>query len=183
MSRSFKIMAIASILFSGITCAANDIPATLSISGTVSEGQFSCGVLLDESSVSLIQDSDTLIKQGDNATTPTLVKITINGGDANGGGNLCNDLITEGKIAYKFTGTADNADGTSLANTLSDQTAAQGVGIGIFDDQNKPIAANTGLVLAKEEVTTIGLQMVQLHNQTPVAGNINSTVTVQIERL
>lgn len=183
MSRSFKMMAISSLLFSGITCASNDIPATISISGSVSESNFSCAVLLDESSVSLIQDSDTLIKQGDNATTPTLVKIAVSGGDANGGPNLCNTLIHEGKIAYKFLGTTDNADGTSLANVLSDETAAQGVGIGIFDDQNKPIAANTGLLLAKEEVTTIGLQMVQLHNQTPVAGNINSTVTVQIERL
>lgn len=94
----------------------------------------------------------------------------------------CAKLVADGKIAYKFKGTADEADGNVLANALTDSTAATGVGIGIFDENNHPVAVNTGTLPAKED-TIFGLQMVELNGQSGVAGNINSTVTVEIERL
>lgn len=167
---------ISAALFLPCFVQASDTSATIDINGVLQQGDYYCAVILSESAVSILEESDTLIKQGDDATSPTIIHVSVDG-DAQ-----CADLITAGKIAYKFQGSADNADGTVLSNALTDTTAAKGVGIGIFDGQNKPIAVNTGRLPAKTD-TTFGLQMVQLTNQQPVAGNINSTVTVQIERL
>ncbi|WP_031523215.1 fimbrial protein [Siccibacter colletis] len=161
-----------------LACAAQaeDTSATIDISGVLKEADFSCSVGLSEGSVSILDRADTMIKQGENATFPVIIHATVDGGEK------CEELVAQGKIAYWFEGTADNADGTVLANYLTDETAAKGVGIGIFDSENKPVAVNSGRIAAQTD-TTFGLQMVQLTNQQPVAGNINSTVTVQIERL
>lgn len=153
-----------------------DTPATLSISGAVKDAGFSCAVNMSESSVSIIENPDSLIKQGDNATSPKAIHLSVAGEER------CATLVSEGKIAYKVLGTADNADGTALANDLTDETAAKGVGIGIFDANNKPVSVNIGRLSATED-TVFGLQMVQLTNQQAVAGNINATASVQIERL
>lgn len=153
-----------------------DTAATLSISGDVKGAEFSCAVIMSESSVSIIESPDALIKQGDNATSPKAIHLSVAGEER------CATLVSEGKIAYKVLGIADNADGTALANDLTDETAAKGVGIGIFDANNKPVNVNTGRLSATED-TVFGLQMVQLTNQQAVAGNINATASVQIERL
>lgn len=154
----------------------SDVAATLTISGTVKNTEFSCIVNMSESSVSIMETPDALIKQGDNATSPKEIHLSVDGDER------CDALVTEGKIAYKVLGIADNADGTALANDLVDETAAKGVGIGIFDADKKPVSVNTGLLNAHED-TVFGLQMVQLTNQQAVAGNINATASVQIERL
>lgn len=165
----------ATLLMAG-TAQAKDMSANIIISGTLKPAEFTCSVALSESSVSVLENSDTLIKQGDNATSPVTVQASVDGGPE------CDKLADEGKIAYKFMGVADDADGTVLANSLTDETAAKGVGIGIFNSQNEPVPLNTGRLVAQEG-GAFGLQMVQLTNQEAVAGNINSTVTVQIERL
>lgn len=175
MKKELSVLIMAA-LFSSSAALAEDYSATVDISGVVKPPEFSCSVLLSENSVSILEESDTLIKQGENATTPTRIHVSVDGGPK------CADLMNEGKISYKFQGTADNADGTALANALNDATAAKGVGIGIFDAENKPLAVNSARLAATED-TVFGLQMVQLTNQEPVAGNINSTLTVQIERL
>ncbi|AKE60653.1 fimbrial protein [Citrobacter farmeri] len=153
-----------------------DIPATLSISGTVKSNEISCMVSMDKSSVSLIEKPESLIKQGDNATSPEEIHLSVVGDDR------CDALISEGHIAYKVLGVADNADGTALANSITDESAAKGVGVGIFDADKKPVSINTGLLSAHED-TVFGLQMVQLTNQQAVAGNLYATASVQIERL
>lgn len=161
-----------------LACAAQaeDTSATIDINGVLKDAEFSCSVTLSESSVSILDRADTIIKQGENATFPVTIHATVNGG------KKCDELVAQGKMFYWFEGTADNSDGTVLANYLTDETAAKGVGIGIFDRDNKPLAVNKGTLQANTD-TVFGLQMVQLSNQEPVAGNINSTVTVQIERL
>lgn len=153
-----------------------DHSAVVDISGTLSSTQLTCIVTPSESSVSLLELPDTLIKQGDSATTPVTVHLKVDGGDK------CTSLVDTGKIAFRFSGTADSADGTALANSLTDSTAAKGVAIGIFDGDNKPVEVNSGLLPAKTD-TTFGLQMVQLTGQEAVGGNINTSVTVEIERL
>ncbi|WP_171997694.1 fimbrial protein [Cronobacter sp. JZ38] len=167
---------ISATLLMASAAQATDIAANIAISGTLRPAEFSCSVALSESSVSILENSDTLIKQGDNATSPVIVRASVYGGAE------CDKLVEEGKIAYKFTGAADDADGTVLTNSLNDETAAKGVGIGIFNEQNELVPVNTGRISAQGG-GTFGLQMVQLKNQEAVAGNINSTVTVQIERL
>ncbi|EOT1171556.1 fimbrial protein [Cronobacter dublinensis] len=167
---------LSAALLIACTVHAEDRAASIAITGTLTEAAFACSVGLSESSVSILDRADTLIKQGSDATSPIVIHATI------GGGPKCDDLVDQGKIAYRFEGTADNADGTVLANSLTDETAAKGVGIGIFDSDNKPVAVNAGRLPAQTD-TAFGLQMVQLTNHDAVAGNINSTVTVQIERL
>ncbi|WP_448885005.1 fimbrial protein [Citrobacter telavivensis] len=160
---------------SGMVHAENvDTASTLTINGTVKDDYSTCAVNMSESSVSIIETPDALIKQGDNATNPKVIHLSVDG--------KCSELVTEGKIAYKILGVADNADGTALANSLTDETAAKGVGIGIFNSDNKVVSVNTGLLIANED-TTFGLQLVQLNHQEAVAGNIYATASVQIERL
>ncbi|EOW6721483.1 fimbrial protein [Cronobacter dublinensis] len=176
MKKKLSLLTFVAI-FASSAALAGDMSASLDITGVVKPAEVSCQVKLSESSISILEESDTLIKQGENATSPKIIHVSIESGEPK-----CDEMVKEGKIAYWFQGTADNADGTVLANALSDDTAAKGVGIGIFDGDNKPLAVNNGRLTATED-TVFGLQMVQLTNQEPVAGNINSTVTVQIERL
>jgi type 1 fimbria pilin len=153
----------------------NDASATLSISGTVHSTDFACAVMVNKGQISLIETPDALIKQGDNATHPVQVKVSINGGDE------CQALVEQGRMAFKVVGVADNAEGTTLANRLSDDSAAKGLGIGIFDEDNKPFNVNTGKITKGE--TIFGFQVVQLSNQSAVEGNINTVASIQIERL
>jgi len=155
---------------------ATDHSAVVDINGTLTSEGFTCTVMPSESSVSLLELPETLIKQGDNATAPVAVHVSVLGGDK------CSALVDDGKIAFRFSGNADNADGTALANSLTDETAAKGVAIGIFDGDNKPVEVNTGRLPAKTD-TVFGLQMVQLKGQEAVGGNINTAVTIEIERL
>ncbi|MDT3667275.1 fimbrial protein [Cronobacter dublinensis] len=178
MKKALLGLAMSALFINGMAYAeiSNDTSATISITGTLEQASASCTVMLSESSVSILDNTDTLIKQGENATNPKLIHASVQGTDE------CAQLVADGKIAYKFKGTADDADGTALANALTDGTAATGVGIGIFDENNNPVEVNTGTILAKAD-TTFGLQMVELNGRNGVAGNINATVTVQIERL
>ncbi|MEE9682562.1 fimbrial protein [Lelliottia amnigena] len=166
-----------SVLLSGAPAMADSTSNFVQIHGFASHDQgFVCSVIPDQNSVSLLELPETLIKQGDNATKPIAVHLQI------GGNDKCADQIAAGKMAYRFSGTIDNADGTALANSLTDDTAAKGVAIGIFDGNNKPVKVNTDQMVATT-VTTFGLQMVQLTGQEAVAGNINALVTIDIVRL
>lgn len=175
MKKNILMLITSALLISG-AAQAEDSSATISISGELKPPEYNCLVMLSESSVSILEKSDTLIMQGSDATAPTLIHVTIKGDEQ------CGALVNDGKIAYRFQGTPDNADGTALANALTDATAAKGVAIGIFDENNQPLSVNDERLVAKPD-TVFGLQMVQLTNQEAVAGNINSTLTVQIERL
>lgn len=151
---------------------------TIQISGVATSNyDLVCMVSPSVGAVSLLEMPDTLIKQGDDATSPVQVHLEVQGP-----GDMCDTLVKEGKIAYRFSGKIDDADGTVLANSLTDDTAAKGVGVGIYDANNKPVNVNGGLLPAQKD-TVFGLQMVQLKGQEAVAGNINSYVTIEIERL
>ncbi|MBL7637097.1 MULTISPECIES: fimbrial protein [Atlantibacter] len=174
----FRLLLLPLIMAAGIgQAAAENNSADLVISGKIKPDTFMCHVVLSETSISLLEKTDTLIKQGEDATAPTIIHISVDNGDPR-----CTALVDEGKIAYKVLGNADSINPYALANALSDETAAKGVAIGVFDGANKPFAINTGQLESKTD-TTIGLQMVQLSGQEAVPGNINAMATVQIERL
>ncbi|MCU7784376.1 fimbrial protein [Lelliottia amnigena] len=156
----------------------DNISTTIQINGVAtSDYELACAVVPSESSVSLLEMPDTLIKQGADATSPVQVHLAVVGPT-----DKCDLLVEAGKIAFRFSGKSDNAEGTALGNSLTDDTAAKGVGVGIFDANNKPVSVNAGLLVAQKD-TVFGLQMVQLKGQEAVAGNINSFVTIDIERL
>ncbi|EBW6088574.1 type 1 fimbrial protein, partial [Salmonella enterica subsp. enterica serovar Enteritidis] len=72
--------------------------------------------------------------------------------------------------------------GTALANSDVTAGAATGVGIGIFDEANAPVKINSDTLLASQ-ADKFKLQMVKLDGQTPVAGSVLGSLTVQIERM
>lgn len=119
---------------------------TIQINGVAtSDYELACAVVPSESSVSLLEMPDTLIKQGADATSPVQVHLYVYGP-----GDKCDSLVEAGKIAFRFSGKNDNADGTVLANSLTDDTAAKGVGVGIFDANNKLVNVGGGSVPAQK---------------------------------
>lgn len=183
MKKSLLGLAVSALFAVGVAHAetnANDVSATLSVTGTVVQDITQvCTVTLDKSAVSLNSDVDNLVNQGDNATTANvqLVNLSITGG------NQCQDQVTAGKMAYKFIGTNDNADGTVLANLDASEAGAQGVGVGIFDSAMKPLRVNQDTMAATTGNDSIALELVKLNGKTAVAGNVLGSVTIQIERL
>jgi type 1 fimbria pilin len=175
MKKSLMYLAMLGLLTSGLA-SAKEYSAVMEINAVVNPKVMTCSVIPSDSSISLLELPETLIKQGDDATKPVVVHLSVVGAEE------CDQMISQGRMAYRFTGVSDEAGGTALANSLSDSSAAKGVAIGIFDGSNKPIALNSGLLPAKDD-TIFGLQMVQLKGQEAVGGNINTSVTIDIVRL
>ncbi|MGV7091552.1 fimbrial protein [Siccibacter turicensis] len=181
MKKSILGLAVSALFVVGAAHAdanPNDVPATLNVTGTVvADIADACSVTTDKQSVALSSDVNNLINQGDDATSITTVQLNITGAD-------CASKIESGAMAYKFTGATDSADGTVLANTDVSATGAKGVGVGIFTPDNKLVKVNsTDHVIASTSGNTIGLQMVKLNGATAEAGNVTSSVTIEIERL
>lgn len=87
------------------------------------------------------------------------------------------------KVALQLHGQADDADGTTLANTDASATAAKGVGIGVFDNNLLPLDINTSQIPAPAHSSVIFLQMVKLNNQTPVEGTVHGSLTIDVVSL
>lgn len=183
MNKSILGLAISTIFMVGAAQATvnpNDVSATLNVTGSVTHN-VTCSVNLSTPSVVLTADLDKMPTQGDgNVDGATIVDLTLSG-------EGCSDMATDGKIAYTFTGTADSADGTALANTLSTGDAAQGVGIALYNTG----AGNSLIRVNRDNVTAVaapssnklGLTLVKLKEQTAKAGAVQGSVTIQIERL
>ncbi|EBY8275685.1 type 1 fimbrial protein [Salmonella enterica subsp. enterica serovar Braenderup] len=99
------------------------------------------------------------------------------------GDEQCNDLVSQGKMAYKFIGTADNALGTSLTNTLTGESAANGIGIALYNTDGQILSINKDTVTATTTPTHLGLGLVKLDGQEATAGSVQGSLTIQIERL
>ncbi|ELY2622977.1 fimbrial protein [Cronobacter malonaticus] len=184
MKKSILGLAVSALLMAGTVHAStnpNDVSATLSVTGTVmADDVDGCAVNIDKSSVTLTSEIDKLVEQGESVTagasTPVYLYVA---------GRNCSQNVLEGSIAFKFVGTADNADGTVLANTDASVTAAKGVGVGVFNfSDGKALKVNSSDYLqASTEGNVIGLQMVKLKGQNPQLGSVTSSVTIEIERL
>lgn len=175
-------LAVASFLVLG-TAHAEDVNAVLSITGTVTAASNACQIALDKSSINLTADVNNIIKQGDNATAYAPLRMQVWAVDNN---DACAKELWQGKIAVRFVGVHDNADGTAFANTATGEDAAKGVGIGFFESDNKPIDINQPYLLGDKSTAAtkyLGLQLVELNGQTATKGKITGDVTFQIERL
>lgn len=184
MKKSILGLAVSALLMVGAAHAGtnpNDVSATLNISGTVTQDlQQICTVITDQSSLSLASEIQDLPAQGDNATTHSMVLHVNLAGPSN-----CLTDAASGKIAYKFVGTADNADGSVIANTDTSTNAAKGVGVGVFDSTMKPLKINQDTMLANGTPSgnIVLVQMVKLNGQEVVTGNLQSALTIDIEHL
>ncbi|EKK4013104.1 type 1 fimbrial protein [Cronobacter sakazakii] len=188
--RKIAGLAINLFIFAGAAQAnleSQDVSASLFITGKLSDPHQACRVSLSQESLSFSVNASQLVSQGDNATEPQVVSLFINGADRDG---ACEELVSEGHIAIKFTGEADNAEGTTLANQYpSSENAASGVGIGFFAEDSTPVVINNGLLKVSKVTLShlgkvnFGVQPVKLANQNVKTGEVSGAVTIQIERL
>ncbi|MND81480.1 hypothetical protein D3C80_732790 [compost metagenome] len=78
---------------------------------------------------------------------------------------------------------ADDAEGTTLANSDTSAGAAKGIGIGLFDASYAPITINSNQINTNTGNGQILLQAVRLNTQVPVEGTLNGSLTLNIIRL
>lgn len=160
---------------------ADDVPAQLNIQGVVTSEAVACSVYLDKTSVSLLGNTDELISQTDAIKTGVNVLINV-ASNYSENSMKCRDLADQGKLAYRFVGTADNADGISLANNNVTTSGAKGVGIGLYT-AGTLVRVNQDTVTATSWGNTLSMTLVKLNGQQPTSGKVESTLTVQFERL
>ncbi|MNE34751.1 hypothetical protein D3C80_1284860 [compost metagenome] len=174
MKKTLMALTLASLFMAGVAQAEND-SATVNISGSVTPDQNECAVTTLRSTVELnnskIADLPT---QGQDATAGAAIDYTIE----SGGAGSC-----IGSIALVLHGEADNADGTTLANTDPNASAAKGVGLGLFDSSYKPLDINNNQVTPKAKTGVLYMQAVKLNGQTPVEGTLFGSLTIDIVRL
>lgn len=180
MKKSILGLAVSALFVMGAAQAEtnpNDVSATLVVSGSVTASQSVCTVNLGQAAIALNADVSELVAQGVTTTPVNKVDMTITGDDQ------CKALVSEGKMAYKFLGSADNAMGTSLANTRTGGDAASGIGIALYNTDGEILSINKDTLPASETPTHLGLGLVKLDGQEATAGSVQSALTIQIERL
>lgn len=174
---------------SAFSAQAEDIQHGLNIYGKLQVPASSCNVLMSKYVVSLHTDDRSLPKQDEKGhLADDRIYIQL-------GGDSCDADEGYKNIGLKFIGTVDDAVGNVLANTASGTSAAQGVGIRLSDMFNKVIVPNSTVALFPSAKPLDGqptqysasfplnLTLVQLKDQDATPGNVQTNMTVQIERL
>ncbi|HCL6627262.1 TPA: type 1 fimbrial protein [Citrobacter amalonaticus] len=162
------------IMTAGASQAA-DMPATLSITGNATNADAACAININPATISLQADVDKLMIQGSKNIASKSVNVTVSGNSE------CYVLLMQNHIAYRFLGTADDVDGSVLANMDTSPEAAKNVGVGLFKKDGDII--NLKDIMPATGSDYIGLEMVTLKRGEATAGNVNSTLTIQVERL
>ena len=171
MKKTFLAFTVASIFMSAAVQAA-DHSATVDINGTLTSNKTECNVIASASSLTLQGRIESLPTQGGNANN-----------NASGIILAMNDSSCNGKVALQLHGQADDADGTTLANTDASDAAAKGVGIGLFNNDLAPLEINNSQITLSTNSSALFLQMVKLNNQTPVEGTVHGSLTIDVVRL
>ena len=175
MKKLTLILAVSSMMYTAIAAAASDSPSILAISGTVKNSASSCTVNLGNMTVVNLpaQDASALPLEGNphsNVTSLPVVSGQIEGDHCSG-------------VGIKITGNTAG-EGLSLANTAQGSTAATGVGVGVYDGMGgEVIIPNITVKPTLEGALLFRVGMVKLKDQAPGAGSVQSSLTVQIERL
>lgn len=170
MNKTLLSLAFASLFMVGAAQAA-DHSAVVDISGSLTGDHSECTVQTDLSSVDLSGEIADIPQQGvfinDIATK---LNYTVEST-----GESCYN-----RVAMQFHGVTD-ATGKVLANTDTGETAAKGVGIGLYDMYQDPLDINSQITAHTQG--SLYLQMVKLDGQTPVVGTVNGALTIDIVRL
>lgn len=187
MKKLIPGLALVAVSFSTATFAdatPQDVSATLAISGTLTTSKSDyCQILLNKSVIDLNATAGGLIEQGQNGTSTEEMSFSVSSINQI---SQCDKQIYDGKIAVRFTGTYDNADGTAFANTATGDNAAAGVGIGLFNHDKTPLDVSEIYKLPAGSNTAtgvIGLQLIKLKGETVKTGSVTGNITFQIERL
>lgn len=167
-------------------CAAHAEPADtvmsstdITVDGAISAGDGSCSIAMSKNAVNLIADKTHMIPQDQykaNYFGDTL-SVSMSGDD------ICNQRIQEGKIAVRFTGPADDVEGTVFANTATGENAAKGVGVGVFYQTGGRMTINQGAIPVTMKPLVVGMQVVNLNGEDVVEGSVQAAITVEVVRL
>ncbi|KAB0894215.1 type 1 fimbrial protein [Cronobacter sakazakii] len=186
MKKYALVLALNAILAAGVVQAAeNDVSATLSVSGTVKDASVGCTIEFVQPTVDMgsrdidmgSRDIDSLPLQGHHVDGAQLTAVTANFiGNCTKDGQLAPNLL--------FTGIVDDAEGNALVNTATGSTAATGLGVGIYSYAGNVITPNGSPVIGTgKESTMFYIGMVKLNGATPTPGQVQSSLTMQIESL
>lgn len=174
MKKTLMSLAFASLFTVGAV-QAEDHAATVNISGSVTESPMSeCTVTTAQSSITLTTMIDNLPAQGADYNGSGS---TIGYGVSSNDGSSC-----QNKVALQLRGVADDADGTTLANSDFSASGAKGVGIAFYDSALNALEINNNTIPFTNS-NLINVQMVKLTGQTPVAGSIRGSLILDIIRL
>ena len=190
MKKLVLALTLSGIFLTGATSAMADISHDLSIMGRLETAKSGCTVLMSKYVVNLYHEDKSLPVQGTpiNSTySDDQVYIQL-------GGEHCDLSAVGGNVGLKFIGTPDNSMGNTLANIDTGSDAAKGVGVQLSDLQNQILIPNVsiGHFFAWEGADgkyghsnsfPLNFALVQLKGQTSTPGNIQTNMTVQIERL
>ncbi|EKY3088089.1 fimbrial protein [Cronobacter dublinensis] len=155
-----------------------DNAAVLNIVGNVTTGNASCAVNVSENSISLVANLKDIAPQSAVGGAPAKnVQLNITGN------TQCYEMLERNNIAYRFLGTADNADGNVLANKDTSVNAAMGLGVRLADREGNTLSINKDTLLASSAPTRLGFNFVTLNGQTATPGSFQSTLTIEVERL
>ncbi|WP_110877156.1 fimbrial protein [Franconibacter helveticus] len=89
-----------------------------------------------------------------------------------------------GAMAIKFMGTADSNFGNAFVNASTSNTAAKGVGVRVYSTNRTIIKPNVDTVPALNQKYPFYVAMIQLRGAAaPTAGSVQTSITVQVERL
>lgn len=170
-----SICIIASSLATAMTWASEDISSTVGISGTIYSSE-PCEVSLTSN---VMQLGDTAISalplQGKNINPEHTSSIGI---------QFTGDSCKRAK-GFKLIGTADKT-GTTLLNSLTSESAAQGVGIGIYKHSGVPVELNTGtnpIIPESYGAYPIYFNLVKLNDEEQTSGPVQASLTVELETL
>lgn len=179
MTKITSVLALGIILSAGIAQAAdNDVAATLSITGTLKDASIGCTVEFTEPTVNMgTREMSSLPKQGHHVDGAQLTPVTA---------NLIGNCTQEGQVApnIAFTGVVDSGAGNALVNTATGSGAATGLGVSIYSYAGNVITPNGSAVKGTgTESTMFYIGMVKLDGAIPTAGQVQSSLTLQVETL
>lgn len=167
MKKTLLSLTFASVFMAGIA-QAEDHSAVVDISGALTGDNSECTVTTDLSSLDLSAEIVDLPEQGassnDRAAT---LNYSVEPGCYN-------------RIAFEFHGVTDET-GTVLANTEPTESAAKGVGIGLFDSSRNSVDINQRFTPHHDDKFFV--ELVKLKGQSPVEGSVYGALTIDIVRL
>ncbi|EOL8936644.1 fimbrial protein [Cronobacter dublinensis] len=176
-----KILLLGLTLVSAACVAAEDKTATLSVTGSVHQSS-GCAVSLSRTTADLgnqkIERLPAVATSPINTTSSVLVIASLTGAGCTDYTNTDNYYA---HTALQFNGVADSTESTVLANTLSDDTAAKGIAVGLYSSEGVRFNINENIPLNDGRFPFF-IGMVKV-NDNPSAGKVQSSLTVSVEHL
>lgn len=176
MKKRYLVSLIASLMMCAGAAQAEDIPASLTISGQVTAGSTGCTVYAPSELTLNTTDMSALPFQGepggsaDNRILPIYV-------ESEEGSSACDG------VGLRFSGISDESEGNAFKNTMAQDIGASGIGVGLYTSSGGIIEPNKTSVLPKLDHYELYVGMVKLKNVDHKPGVVQTTITVDVDRL